>query len=669
MSHHREGRLDLADESYRRVLSNDPKNATAWYLRSVVAVASDDDAQALKLLVKAVALAPDNAVFLCNLGDTYRRLDRVDEAIATLRRAVEAKPDLAEAWYNLGLALHDKGELNEAIVSYDFALGLKPELGLAGSRLVRALTQTRQHERAIAEYRARKGTMAESAQLHAAVADALAETWRRAYNGGAAHGEWESRLDEAIIHFRRAIEIVPQSPEVHSNLAAALHDRGHLDETLVHLRKAVELTQAEPTAHSNLLFLLAFDPACDAATILAEARRWQTVQAAHLVPDARPYGNARDPARRIRIGYVSPNFRGHCQALYILPLLRNHDRSSFEIFGYSFASKTDALTDKIREQCDVWRDFSSLSNEEAARCIREDQIDVLIDITMHMGENRALLFARKPAPVQICWLAYPGTTGLSAMDYRITDVHLDPPGSDDGVYTEKSIRLPDSFWVYDPLCEIAVNPLPALTNGHVTFGSLNTFRKMNELTLDLWAPLLRSLPDSRLLLLAPPGEARSELETAFRRRGVEAERLEFVPIQGRQSYLETYRRIDLGLDPLPANGHTTSLDAFWMGVPVVTMVGSTVLGRAGLCLAKNLGLPELVAFKPDEFVSIAADLARDLPRLAELRQELRGRMERSPLMDAPRFARNLENAYRFAWAEWCRSGLPPPNPAPSEIRK
>ena len=289
--------------------------------------------------------------------------------------------------------------------------------------------------------------------------------------------------------------------------------------------------------------------------------------------------------------------------------------------------------------------------------IQQDQIDILVDLTMHMAKGRPLMFARKPAPVQACWLAYPGTTGLTAMDYRLTDPHLDPPGLDDRFYSEQSIRLPNAFWVYDPLAtEPAVNSLPAQRNAYVTFGSLNNFTKVNTDVLKLWALVLKAVDRSRLILLAPGGSARQRTAEFLNREGIGDERIRLVGRRPRQQYLELYQEIDIGLDTFPANGHTTSLDSFWMGVPVVTLAGNTAIGRGGVSVLRNLGLPELIAEAPEQFVQIAVDLAGDLRRLDTLRAALRDRMQHSALMDAPRFARGIEAAYRDMWQTSCAEG-------------
>jgi len=334
----------------------------------------------------------------------------------------------------------------------------------------------------------------------------------------------------------------------------------------------------------------------------------------------------------------------------MLPLLACHDRDAFEIFCYAQVARSDALTERFRASAHHWRSTIGLTDKQLAAQIREDGIDILVDLALHTARSRLLVFARKPAPVQVTFAGYPGSTGLSTIDYRLSDPYLDPPDIDESVYSEQTIRLPHSFWCYDPIDgDIPVNSLPAQAHGFLTFGCLNDFRKINDAVLRLWAGVLRAVPSSRLLLLAPEGSHRQHTLDVLSREDIVHERIEFVSHQPRWKYLELYHRVDLGLDTLPYNGHTTSLDSFWMGVPVVTLVGQTIVGRAGLSQLTNLQLPELIAQTPEQYVKIATSLADDLPRLSELRSTLRARMEQSPLMDAPRFARDIEAAYRTMW--------------------
>ncbi len=302
----------------------------------------------------------------------------------------------------------------------------------------------------------------------------------------------------------------------------------------------------------------------------------------------------------------------------------------------------------------MWRNIRGLSDEEIANAIRQDQIDILVDLTMHMADNRLLVFARKPAPVQLTYLAYCGTTGLDTMDYRLTDPFLDPPRQTGQLYSEQSIHLPQTYWCYQPVVEApSLNELPPLKAGHVTFGCLNNFCKVTAPTLAAWRSLLQAVPQSRLLLHAQVGGHRDLAASFFAQRNISPDRLIFVRKVSTAEYMSTYQRIDMALDPFPYGGGTTTCDALWMGVPVVSLAGQTAMGRAGVSILSNVGLPELVAGDSEQYVAIAAALAQDLPRLSELRATLRDRMQASPLMDAPSFARNIEAAYREMWKRWC----------------
>ena len=440
------------------------------------------------------------------------------------------------------------------------------------------------------------------------------------------------RVSEACASYRRALAIEPDLAETHHNLGNALLRGGRLAEAIASFRSAVAASPERAAYRSDLVFHLHFDPGYDAHAILAEAREWEHAHTSGLAPMPSRPGRERAPERRLRVGYVSPNFRRHCQAFFMSPLLANHDHEQFEIVCYSDLARPDPWTERLLGYADRAVAVHAMSDAALADRIAEDGIDILVDLTMHMADGRLLAFARKPAPIQVSWLAYPGTTGLSAIDYRVSDPHLDPsdPHGDASVYSERTLRLPDSFWCYDPLASESVGPLPAKRRGHVAFGSLNNLLKVGEPCVALWARVLRRVAGSTITLLAPAGDARERLLDLFEAHGVERGRVDFVEYQAREAYLATYGRIDIGLDTIPYGGHTTSLDALWMGVPVVTLVGSTVVGRAGLCHARNLELPELVAWSPEEFVNVAAGLAGDLDRLASLRSGLRQRMERSP---------------------------------------
>jgi predicted O-linked N-acetylglucosamine transferase (SPINDLY family) len=340
----------------------------------------------------------------------------------------------------------------------------------------------------------------------------------------------------------------------------------------------------------------------------------------------------------------------------MLPLLSQHDRTSFRIHCYSDVRHPDSLTQSLRAHVDVWRDVAALDDVQLVRQIRADEIDILIDLTMHMEANRLLAFAQSPAPVQATYLAYCSTTGLAAMNYRLTDPHLDPPDRDDSVYSEISIRLPRTYWCYQPPQHAGeVSPPPAQTNGEITFGCLNNYSKVTALTWEMWFAILKAVPNSRLLVQSPEGQHRKGPFELMKSQGLDPNRLTFIDRVPIASYFKLYNRIDIALDPFPYGGGTTTCDALWMGMPVVSLAGKTAVSRGGLSLLTNLGFPNRVASDPGQYVRIAADLAKDIPSLAALRSTLRPRMLASPLMDAPSFARDVEAAFRAMWVQWCQS--------------
>lgn len=643
IAHHQAGRLREAEEAYRLLLQARPEEAQVWYLYGGLAYQMGSRELAAENLGRATRLAPHSFDYAFECGLVVQELNRFEAAEACFRRASELVPTSAEIHFYLANALSSQEKMGEAISAYQRAIELKPDFAEAHYNLGNALKSQGQATAALAHYQRAIQSVPNFAE---------------AFNGlGGAYREMHA-ADQAITHFKLAVEFKPELAEAHANLGTGLRDLAQPVAAVTHLRRALQLQPEFPRAHSNLLYSLLFCPGYDAAAILQEHRRWNDLYAQPLARSIERHRNDRDPQRRLRIGYVSPDFRDHVQACFHTPLFAHHDHEQFEVFCYSDVVVPDAITTKLRNRADAWRDIRGMNDEQVAELVRSDGIDILVDLTMHMERNRLLVFARKPAPVQVTWLAYPGTTGLTAIDYRLTDPWLDPPAQPSSSvtieqlagYSERSVRLPESFWCYDPLTtEPLVNGLPADRNGFITFGSLNYFGKVNPSVLQLWAGVLRAVPNSRLLLSAPAGSSRRWVAESMQGAGGDAGRVEFVERVPRAKYLELYHRIDIGLDTLPYNGHTTSLDSYWMGVPVVTIVGSTVVGRAGLSQLTNLGLQELIAKNADEFVRIAADLAGDVPRLRSLRASLRERMQNSPLMDGARFVRGLEAAYRAMW--------------------
>lgn len=635
---HRAGRLVEAEGLYQQALDAEPQHAEAWHLRGLLAVQAGQSPAGVEYIQRAVALKPDFVEALYNLGVILERSDRLEEAASCYRRAIAIAPGNAVMHVNLGNTLNRQRQSVEAIGCYRRAIELEPDNAAWHFNLGLILHATGGYAEAAACYRRAIVLRPDMAQGYNNLGTLLME---------------QRQFEAAEACLAEVIRRDPNFAEAYCNLGIVWRAMARLKESEAAIRRAIEIKPDSESANSSLLYGLYFCPEYDAAAIAEVHRQWNERHGAPLTKRIRPWTNEPLPERRLRIGYFSPDFRDHCQSFFTIPLLTHHDHEHFEVLCYSSTARPDAITNRLRNLADHWREIGGMSAEEAAERVRQDRIDIFVDLVLHMG-GRPSLFARKPAPVQVCWLGYPGTTGLTAIDYRVSDPFLDPPGMFDRYYSEETIRLPHSFWCYDPLSVgPEVNRLPALENGYVTFGCLNNFCKVNEGVLRLWAGVMRAVERSRLILMAPEGATRTRVLGVLGEEAVAAERVMFVPFQPRADYLTTYQEIDISLETVPANGHTTSLDSFWMGVPVPTIVGRTAIGRAGVCLLENLGLPELIAKTPDEYVRVVSELASDLDRLGTLREGLRERMERSPLMDGRRFARDMEEAYRGMWRRWC----------------
>jgi protein O-GlcNAc transferase len=639
-----QGRLAEAVASLQQALRLQADYAEAHYNLGLALQAQGKLAEAVSSLQEAVRLKPDYADAHQNLGRAWFDLGRFAEAQASFQETIRLKPHLAEAHLSLGTALVQQRNFAEALGSYEQALHLRPDF-------VEALNNLGNLRRELGQFVEAEACLRQALRLKPDYADAH-------YNLGLVLWR-QRRLEEAVASYQQALRYEPNYAYAHLNMGNAFKDQGRLDDALAAFRNALRIKPDAAHFHSNVIFTLNYHPRSDPRTIQEECARWNRQYAEPISTFIQPHSNRPDPELRLRIGYVSPDFREHVDSLFTIPLFSNHDHQRYEIYAYADVARRDAFTDRLRGYMDTWRDTLELTDENLADLVRADQIDILVDLKMHSAYNRLLMFARKPAPVQVAWLAYPGTTGLATMDYRLTDPHLDPPGLFDAFYAEESVRLPETFWCFQPRGgEPPVNVLPALGNGVLTFGCFNTFCKVNDDCLELWAQVLQVVPHARLLLHAPLDPARERVLAKLEEQGIAASQVEFAERLSREEYLKLYHRIDIALDPLPYNGGATTLEGFWMGVPTLTLLGRTVVGRMGWSLLSNLGLQGLAAETPEQYVALAAQLAGDLPRLQDLRSTLRQRMQQSPLMDGNRFARHVEQAYRQMWRRWCQQPRP-----------
>jgi predicted O-linked N-acetylglucosamine transferase (SPINDLY family) len=562
------------------------------------------------------------------------------EAEGLYRQIIAAHPNDADAMHMLGIALQQLGRGSEAIQTLRHAIGINPRAADYHANLGSILAAQRQPEAAIAEFRASLAIKPDLAEVHNGLGKLL---------------QSQGQLDEAICEYRLALAQKVALAEAHSNLGDALKETGQLDEAIASYRRAMTLSPDVRWA-SNLIYALYLHPDTTPRQLFEAHQRWSQSHAEPLAAQVPVHRNDPNSGRRLRVGYVGANFPEYPRSSFILPMLAAHDRANFEIFCYVNVGEPDAITERARTLVDGWRDIAMLPDQQAAELVTRDRIDILVDLDMHSPGNRLLLLARKPAPVQVSGLAYPGTTGILAVDHRLVDSQLASDGSEEQLYSEQAIYLPETAFCYAVPSQLppATGP-PAARNGFVTFGYLGDFSRVTSRTIELWAGALGKMDGSRLLFAAPRGSCRQRLLDAFQRRGVSGARLEFIDAKPRLANLDLHRRIDIGLDTYPWNGRTTTLDAIWMGVPAITLSGQRGVSRIGSAILSRLGLEDLVAHCSDEFAAVAARLAGDLSNLTKLRSSLRQRLESSPLMEADRFTRNLESAYRRIWVRWCSS--------------
>ena len=669
------GRLHEAKNLLSQICQIDRMDAEAWFLLGVINGQLGLMAEATDCCRRAIALRPDVAEAHNNLGNALLAQGQFEEAAASFRQALKIKPGIDEAHINLGNAYLKLGRLEEAAACFHQALRLMPGVAEVQHNLGNAYLKLGRLEEAATSFRQALRLRPDFVEAHNNLGNVLlaqgqleegAECFRQAirlkpdfveahHNLGAVCLRL-GRLEEAAASFQRVFTINPDYVEAYNNQANVLLAQGHLTEAVATLRQAMQSLPDNDKLHSNLLLALNYLPEQNAETMLREHRSWEM---SHVLPSTTlpTYANGPDPERRLRIGYVSADFRTHSVAYFIEPLFAAHDRTNVEVVCYADVAHPDATTKRLRNLADRWRDIVGLRDDAVAELIRSDGVDILVDLSGHTAGNRLKVFSHKPAPVQVTYLGYPNTTGLSSIDYRITDSIADPPGQET-CYTEKTVRLPGCFLCYQPPVDSPpISSLPASEKGHVTFGSFNNLAKINPKVVTLWAKLLQTVPGSRLLLKNSSftdAPTRERYHNLFEAHGVPRERIDLLghALTSRE-HLALYHGMDIALDTFPYNGTTTTCEALWMGVPVITLMSTAHAGRVGASLLNTVGLTEWIAAAPEQFIAIAVDKARDLHGLAELRAGLRARLAASALCDGGTFARKIEAAYREMWRNWC----------------
>ncbi|WMW81557.1 tetratricopeptide repeat protein [Undibacterium cyanobacteriorum] len=539
---------------------------------------------------------------LNNLGSIERSLGAHLSAQRYFEQALQINPNNASILCNLALCLHDQGNTAQAIEKLTHAITLEPQQSVLHFNLANIYSDDRQFK--------------------------LANQ-----------------------HYLIALELNPEYAEAHSNYGFCLRQQGKSNEAIAHYKKAFDLRPDLVVALSNAIFVLSYHHDFTAADYIEHARAYDQA----ICKDLKPYTQWNCPNQgKLRLGFVSGDFRTHPVCYFLENVLSSLDKSKFELVAYSTIPFSDEGTERLKKHFDLWRTIHDLSDDQAAQKIHQDGVHFLFDLAGFTAHNRLPIFARKPAPVQITWLGYFASTGMSSIDYLIADPYTLPPDQEP-YFSEKIWRLPETRLCFsEPNSNVEVGPLPALENGFIRFASFNQLMKMNDHVVDLWCEVLQGVPQSRLFLKSPPladAEVRAETLEKFTRRGIASERIEFEGPTPRDAYFRAYQKVDICLDPFPYTGGTTTMESLWMGVPVITLEGEHFLARQGQGLLINGGLPQWVARDKKHYVEIAQHYSQNLQELAALRAHLRQQIVQSPVCDGPRFVKHFTEALEQMWAQ------------------
>ncbi|MBF0293906.1 MAG: tetratricopeptide repeat protein [Magnetococcales bacterium] len=658
------------EQRARDLVTRQPQHGFGWKALGSALQEQGREAEAVTCLQKALALLPEDVATWINAGVALQRLHRWEEAEAHFRKALALAPGFVRTHWNLAHLLIQRQRFDAAAALLQEVTRLQPTEGLAHGWLGYALFQQGHVAEAEAAYREALRLLPEYAEGHYNLGVLLAATGRMPEAEAAYRETIRLRPDYALAYnnlgvlltdlkrpleaeqaLREALRLSPDQPDTMSNLATILLVRSRHEEAEALCRRALALQPDCAPAMFNLVFGALYHPQRDVAETFALYREYDERFVRPLRAQWQGHANPRDPERRLKVGYVSPDFRNHSIRGFVEPLLAGHgDR--FELFAYAELAREDAVSLRYKGYVDHWIPTRGMTHAALAERIRADGIDLLVDLAGHTNNNRLPVFARKPAPLAVTWL-YGFTTGVSAIDYALTDSITDPPGAE-AFYLERVWRIAPPALVYRPQEEAGmVSSLPALTRGHVTFGSFGRSIRMNDRVVRVWSEILRQTPGTRLVIFSgnyqDPG-MQEELYARFSAHGIERQRLE---IGFTSSPWDKLRTIDIGLDCFPLNSGITLAEMLYMGLPAVSMAEREVGGGLGAMLLRVLGREEWIARNEAEYVALAVELAADLPGLATLRAGLRGEMENSPLMDEPGFVGKVEAAYREMWRRWC----------------
>jgi len=635
--------LTEATVCFQKAITLQPNYVEAYYNLGLVLNRQEQFAKAITCYQKALVLNPHYAEAYNNLGNIYSKLKQFKEALVYYQKALIVKPDYAQAYNNIGVILQKQGNQTEAMAHFQKAISFNPNFLEAHNNLGIVLSEQEQFNPAISCFQTVLSLNPNYAEAYTSLGNAFRN---------------RSQITQAINCYQRAIQLNINDFKAYHGLGIIYQDKGMLTEAIEHYQNALTINPHYVIVHNCLVYALNFGLAYNRNTIFLEHQRFNEQHAKPLAVSMQAHHNDCKANRKLKIGYISADFRRHSAAYFMKPILAHHQHQTFEIFCYYNHARDDDFTQNLRLYADHWCNCVALSDAELTDQIKHDQIDILVELSGHTSGNRLLVFARKPAPVQVFYTVnYANTTGLTAIDYRITDSYADPPELADAYCSETLLRVPASYYCYAPIDEHPpVNELPAVTNRYITFSSFNSYAKLNRETFALWAQVLNQVPESKLIMKTKSLSELSiqqEVKEQLGHFGIKPERLDLGYEATPNDAIRSYHHIDIGLDTFPFNGATTTCQALWMGVPVVTLVGETTAARAGLSILSALGLTELIAYTPKQYVDICMKLANEREYLQKLRANLRARMLASPLMDGANSTRYLENIYMKIWKKWC----------------
>jgi protein O-GlcNAc transferase len=637
---HIAGNLEQARHIFREILKIQPEHADALHSLGILENDLGNQNIALQLIATAIKLKPGDANIYNSMGHMLKEQGNLIDASSFFQRAIELKPDIADFYFNLAAIFQIQKKFEQAEKNYIKALELSPDNYRAHANLGAIYTIRGNFRQAEISFQNALEYKKDSPEI---------------YNNLGSVQHSSGNLVDAEKNYNQAIALNNLYYEAYNNLAVLYTNTGNLTEAEKKYRKTIELDPDFSPARSNLLLLLQYRDNLTREEWRSEldlfSNRFST-------PD-RKFKNDPVRGRKLKIGYVSADFRNHSCFSFIEPLLKHHDRSMVEITCFAEVDNPDRQTGIIRELADAWYFTAGMSDREMASLIEKAEIDILVDLTGHTFNNRLAVFAIKPAPVQTSWLGFPGSTGLKAIDYRISDQWLTPADSPE-YYSETVWNLDRLSHSYQaPPDSPDIDVLPCLNNGYITFCSFNNLSKITEKTIQLWASVLKNIPDSRIILKAKYltlADIKENLINLFGKHGIAPDRIDFYDItDSAYTHLDYYNKADIALDTYPYNGATTTMEALWMGVPVISLAGDRTASRYGLSFLENAGLADLAVNTTDSFIKAAEKLAADKNYLSALRKEMRNRIINSHLMDYSGFAQSIEGAYRQMWENWCNN--------------